>query len=183
MSSDEINIHYVSTHEEAKKIIESKEQFFISNCGCREERGNNCQRSKIDVCLQFIQGPTSGSATLRETSLEEARDLMRIAEEKHLVTRPFRNLDNLSEIEGICFCCDDCCGYQLNPQNEVCDKGIYIELTNTKDCTDCGLCVDVCYFRAKELSNGKLKIISDSCSGCGLCVEVCSETCIQMVLR
>ena len=83
---------------------------------------------------------------------------------------------------GICFCCDDCCDYFLYP-DEKCDKGVYIEETNLDLCDDCGICVDVCYFKARKKDNGQLIIEQDNCYGCGLCIDACPEGGIGMVRR
>jgi NAD-dependent dihydropyrimidine dehydrogenase PreA subunit len=123
----------------------------------------------------------SGSG-LREISSEEVSDILLEAQEKHLVPRPFRNQSDKTRADGICFCCDDCCGYFLSPE-EVCDKGSQIEVTDLDRCTACGTCVDVCYFDARSLDDGKLMIVQDNCYGCGLCVDVCPEGCIDMAAR
>lgn len=183
MSNDEFLMHYVSTLSEAKKLIENNDLFLISNCGCREGKGNICNRSKIDVCLQFKNFPSSGSGSLREISKEEALDLVDLAKKNKLVARPFKDLENKVDTVGICFCCDDCCGYFLNPEEEKCEKGKYIESTNREDCTDCGLCVGICYFKARKMVKDKLVLFPENCYGCGLCQEVCPTNCIDMVLK
>ena len=93
--------------------------------------------------------------------------ILKEAEEKHLVTRPFRN-DSRTDVDGSCFCCDDCCGYFSDP-NETCDKGAMIEKTRIEDCSDCGACAEVCHFRARKMADGKLVIDHEQCYGCGLC--------------
>ena len=104
------------------------------------------------------------------------------AEEKHLVTRPFRNEENRAETDGICFCCDDCCEYFVDPSQQ-CDKGKFVEKSDLDRCENCGRCVEVCYFGARSVDDGRLAIEQDSCYGCGLCTDVCPEECIQMVSR
>ena len=61
MSQDKLYMHYVCTPEEGKKLIEGEEQFWISNCGCREG-GEGCTQSRTDTCLMFAyNGGSSGS--------------------------------------------------------------------------------------------------------------------------
>lgn len=108
-------------------------------------------------------------------------DILKEAEAKNLVARPFRN-EARTVSEGICFCCDDCCGYFLNPK-EVCDKGRFIESTDREQCTDCGVCADVCYFGARKLAGDRFEILREMCYGCGLCRDVCPEECIEMAER
>jgi Pyruvate/2-oxoacid:ferredoxin oxidoreductase delta subunit len=172
-------MHYVCTHEEAQDLVAAHDQYWLANCGCRESTGH-CQRSRTDVCLQFTDGPSSGS-DLHEIPGLEVEELLQEADTHHLVARPFRSTSRKEQVEGICFCCDDCCGYFRNPQ-DVCDKGSLIERTDTARCTQCGACIDVCYFQARTMP-GPLVVSSDRCYGCGLCRSVCPEECITMVKR
>lgn len=177
----DLAFHYVCTHQAARQLARGYERFWVSNCGCRESRGQ-CQRSRMDVCLLLREGfPPTGSG-FREISWADVEGILHEAAEKHLVTRPFRNQEDMTRADGICFCCDDCCAYFRDP-NERCDKGDLIERTNTEQCDDCATCVDVCYFGARELSGGELMVDRAKCYGCGLCVEVCPEDCIQMIHR
>lgn len=181
MPDSNFHMHYVCTQKEAANLIKSHSRFWVSNCGCREQTGN-CARSRIDVCLMFKNDAGSSGSGLKEITLTEARAILAEAKDKMLVARPFRNLADKSETKGICFCCDDCCGY-FRDNNEICDKGKYIELTDEKPCTNCYFCVDVCYFKARQVRDNSLLVHRDKCYGCGLCVQACPEICIEMVPR
>ena len=178
MTEQGFTIHYVATREEARRLISKHKKFWVSNCGCREGKGT-CGRSRMDVCLYFNRNfPSTGShrKSITNAGVEAILDE---AEAKHLVARPFRNEQDPGITDGICFCCDDCCSYFLNPA-EKCDKGAYRESTDMNKCTHCGACVDVCYFNARTMKHDKLVINPDNCYGCGLCLDVCPEDCIQM---
>ncbi len=182
MSNQDIAFHYVCTLDEARQLIDSRERFWVSNCGCREGR-NGCRRSRIDVCLIFShEDGDSGGSDRREITREQVEDILREAETKNLVSRPFRDEKNMAEVGGICFCCDDCCGYFLDP-TDICDRGELVESTNLEVCNDCGECVDVCYFLARTVADGELTLDRDYCYGCGLCVSACPEGGIKMVKR
>ena len=148
----EIPLHYVCTRDEARTIFDEHENFLISDCGCREER-SECRRSRQDVCLYVVPDfpPTGG------------------------------NHREVSRTEGICFCCDDCCGY-FQADDEPCDKGASIEST-TDACNHCGECVRVCYFGAGTTVDGALVVDGNKCYGCGLCAYVCATDCIAMMGR
>ncbi|UCC13084.1 MAG: 4Fe-4S dicluster domain-containing protein, partial [candidate division WOR-3 bacterium] len=47
----------------------------------------------------------------------------------------------------------------------------------------CGDCVDVCYFKAREMKDDRLVITRQNCYGCGLCANVCPESVIRMWKR
>ena len=180
MSQSDLAMHYVSTYEKAQDIIQSHSRFWVSNCGCRESRGQ-CARSRMDVCLMFNPDDSGSGTGKKEVTLAGVMEILQEARDKYLVTRPFRN-EAKTETDGICFCCDDCCAYFLNP-DERCDKGERIAATDFDLCSNCGNCVDVCYFKARKMNENRLTVENDLCYGCGLCIAICPENCIQMVGR
>ncbi len=176
--NSKLSMHYVCTHAKARQLVQAHQHFWVCNCGCRESHGP-CARSRMDVCLMFTpDDPGSGSGK-REIDLAEVLAILDEAENKFLVARPWRN-DDRSATVGICFCCDDCCGYFRDP-DERCDKGELVAVTDFAACTHCSACVDVCYFHARTMSADKLAVDAQRCYGCGLCVGVCPENCIRMV--
>jgi len=179
MNAESIPIHYVCTLEEARRLVAGRRDFWVSNCGCREGRGG-CKRTRMDLCLLFEDIPPTGSGK-RVATMNDVEEILRLAASSQLVPRPFRN-DDRTATAGICFCCDDCCGYFLDPA-EKCDKGVFIERTDLESCTRCGACADACHFGARAMPDGELAIDRDKCYGCGLCVDACPATCIEMIAR
>ena len=173
-------MHFVCTIDEAKEIASKQKTFWVSDCGCRERKGR-CNQSRHDVCLYFNKHIEGSGGNKKQISEKQLQELFSEAERKILVPRPFRN-DDRTGIDGICFCCNDCCAYFLDP-SEACDKGQHIESTLMDDCTHCGICADVCFFKARIMKNDELKIISKNCYGCGLCVNTCPAGCIRMIRR
>ncbi len=180
MAGNDLAFHFVCTRDEARKIINKHRQFWVSNCGCRENKGK-CNRSRIDVCLYFRDDITNFGSSFHKAKKSEVNEILQEAKDKYLVTRPFRDEKNMRRTGGICFCCDDCCEYFVKP-GQKCDKGKFIERTNRSKCSNCGTCVDVCYFKARDI-NDKLKINRRKCYGCGLCIDVCPSKCIEMKRR
>ncbi len=179
MSMSDLAFHFVCTLDEAKGIVDSHKKYWISDCNCREHRGP-CKRSRTDVCLQFAAHTPADGPSKHVAAREEVDAIFEEAKDKHLVPRPFRDKGGKG-IDGICFCCDDCCGYFLG-LHEPCDKGKLIEQTDAGACIDCGVCTDVCHFGARALVEA-LKVDRDKCYGCGVCVDVCAMTAITMVPR
>jgi ferredoxin len=180
MQEDTFTFHYVSTNDEARELVENYKRFWVSNCECREKRGT-CHRSRIDVCLYFRDDINYFGSNFHEVSKTDVHEILKEAEKKHLVARPFRDEHDKDKTDGICFCCDDCCEYFIEP-GHTCDKGKFIEETENEKCAQCGTCTDVCYFNARAM-NDELTVIRENCYGCGLCVYVCPEACIHMVPR
>lgn len=181
MGEDRRPMHFVCTWDEAAQLIDKQEHFWVCNCGCREGKGG-CRRSRTDVCLTFDFGATVTGSGRRQISRDEADAILDEARTTYLVARPFRDDATRTVTEGLCFCCSDCCGYFLNPE-EVCDKGKFIEKTDVDGCTVCGDCEDVCHFKARLIIDDEMLIESDNCYGCGLCEAVCPTACIELVPR
>ncbi|MGD2247921.1 MAG: 4Fe-4S binding protein [Candidatus Methanofastidiosia archaeon] len=178
---NEAHFHVVCTRDEARKIIDNHKKYWVSNCGCRES-GPGCNRSRMDVCLFFDTHMGGTGSNFKEVDNTFVEGILQEAETTHLVTRPFRYEDDKTRIQGICFCCDDCCYYFTESQNQ-CDKGVLIEQTDINSCEQCGQCVTVCYFGARKIFDDTLEINQENCYGCGLCTDVCPAECIQMVKR
>ncbi len=174
-------MHYVCTWDEAGDLINRHQHYWVCNCGCREGKGG-CSRSRVDVCLTFAENATITGSNRRPITRDEAFTIIDEARENYLVARPFRDDATRTAVEGICFCCSDCCGYFLNP-DELCDKGSQIEKTTIDECSLCGDCENVCHFRARAVIGGEMMIESDNCYGCGLCAAICPADCIEMVPR
>ncbi len=171
--------HFVCTHGQARALIKAERRFIVGVCGCREERGG-CDRSRMDVCLIFNPDFPSTARDRRRVSREDALALVDHADAKGLVTRPFRNHERPNELDGICFCCPECCYYFVHPE-EPCDKGTLRETTRADECSDCGLCAEVCHFGARRMVDGRLVVERGKCAGCGLCVETCASGSITMI--
>jgi Fe-S-cluster-containing hydrogenase component 2 len=176
------NMHYVATRDEFRKTLEGQRRFFVSDCGCRTGSEKGCRRSRTDICLGFHEGATSGGSNLREVTRADVDAILKEAEERHLVTRPFRD-EARTATDGACFCCDCCCGYFTGTEKYVCDKGALVERTDRDGCTDCGECAEVCYFGARKMDRETLAVARERCFGCGLCADVCPTGCIEMVGR
>ncbi len=183
MESDKPKFHYVATRKEGEELIAHAEKFWVSNCGCRE-KGPGCQRSRLDLCLFFDPQMGGTGSDFHGVDREFVAGLVKEAEDKHLIVRPFRYDEDRTRTQGICFCCDDCCYYCRGEEEQAdCDKGKFIARTDGEACASCGTCVDVCYFGARALASDELAFEDEKCYGCGLCADVCTEDCIRMVER
>lgn len=181
MPQKKVPVHYVCTYQEAKKLIEERNEFWISNCGCRQRNKKGCNKSGTEFCLSFTDSAISLGKSKIITTKEKVRLILNEALNCKLVPRPFRDANRV-ETDGLCFCCDDCCYYFLD-SNEICDMGKFVEKTDMSKCNHCGICEDVCYFNARNIKKGQLYINHKQCYGCGLCVQSCPVNCVQMIKR
>jgi ferredoxin len=183
MEGNEPHFHYVATREEAEELIAASGKFWVSNCGCREER-TGCARSRLDLCLFFDPQMGGTGADFREVDADFVAGILDEAASKRLVARPFRYEEDKTRVQGICFCCDDCCYYFRGEEEKgECDKGTFVARACPEACAGCGTCLEVCYFGARELIEGELVVADDRCYGCGLCADVCPEECVTMAVR
>lgn len=173
--------HSVCTKDEARALIESRERFIIADCWCRLERGR-CVRSPMDVCLHFREHDSVNPSGRHEAGREEALDLVEEARKQALVSRPF-SVGEDGGVDGICFCCDDCCVFFTGRDPGQCDRGTMIERTIEGCCSSCGMCETVCRFGARVMDAGQLIVTRSLCWGCGLCADTCENGCIEMVPR
>jgi NAD-dependent dihydropyrimidine dehydrogenase PreA subunit len=181
MADKDLELHFVCTLEEARRMVVDHDYYWVCDCACREHRGP-CKRSRTDVCLQFASKTAADGSHKKKVSKSEVDGIFEEAKEKHLIPRPFRN-DDRSKIDGICFCCDDCCGYFLGLQ-APCNKGAMIVSTDTGSCSACGICIEVCHFGSRTIdNNNQLVVDTEKCFGCGLCVDVCPTDSVKMVDR
>lgn len=177
MSQDsEFKLHFVCTEKEARVLLSQAERIIVAECGCRQER--DCQRSHSELCLWFVE---SGMRSPRAITRAEAEQVLDYGKEKGLIFRPFRSATDKTVVEGLCLCCDCCCSYFRGL--EASDKGQLVESTDLDSCTHCGLCVPVCFYKARSIAEGSLTITSEACYGCGVCVGACPLGSITMEER
>ena len=174
--------HSVCTKDEAREIVGVRDRFWVSICWCREEKGK-CVRSPMEVCLSFREDSPANPAGMREISRDEVLTLIDDAREWGLVSRTFARKGGDVAIEGICFCCDDCCAFFTERTEDKPARGRFIESTIKGCCSSCGMCERACRFGARVMDEGKLVIIRHRCYGCGICADTCPTNCIEMVPR
>jgi electron transport complex protein RnfB len=170
--------HQIWTMGDVKAAIPKQKKYWISNCGCREEKGKKCKHG-LHTCLGFDPEYTSTKSALSEADRAEVDKLIAFAEKEHLVPRPW--VSDKGEIKASCFCCPCCCYYITTGKDNV--HGKMIEKTDMGVCTSCGACVEYCYFGARALKDGELKVDSKKCMGCGVCVATCPTEAIVMEKR
>ncbi len=169
--------------DDVEQMIKDAGRLAVAKCTCRLVDGK-CGKP-LEVCLQLGKGADyaidRGSG--REISVEEAMDIIRLAEEAGLV-HVAMNKAYGSHI--ICNCCNDCCvafGLPI-PATAIVDPSRFLAVVDDEACNGCGTCVDRCFFDAitlQESDGEEVSVIdADLCMGCGLCQVTCPEDAISM---
>jgi ferredoxin len=73
----------------------------------------------------------------------------------------------------LCFCSaggyDFCQDEQRNRIEAACEKGLFIQSTDSVRCDLCGVCIDVCAFGARIMSADGRFVDNAACYGCSAC--------------
>ena len=179
---DEIEI---LPYEVVTEMMAQNKAIALANCPCRT-LAKNCDKP-LDVCLAFDGAAhflaERGMAKL--ISLEEARNVIKKAEEAGLVHTGSNNTERLF---FLCNCCPCCCHFlMLITQHKIPDgiaKSSYQARLNADECINCGICVDErCPVGAFAEGEEAVSLDVSKCIGCGLCVSTCPTSAITLEKR
>jgi NAD-dependent dihydropyrimidine dehydrogenase PreA subunit len=178
--------HHVSTHENARGILENENLIVVTDCACRKQTslfGKDCGKP-LEVCFMF--GPMGeyyiDNGLGREVNVEEAIEILRKAQDAGLVTQPA----GAQKPFGMCSCCGDCCGFlraiSKHPRPAELVFSNYFAKVEGDRCSGCEICAERCQMDAVSLTDENIAIINvDRCIGCGLCVATCPENAIELI--
>ena len=177
-------------YERVSTLIEESQSFMVMDCICKKEQGlmdNPCKKP-MEICMAFapVPGVFDDSKTGRSITKEEAKALLKKAEEAGLVhmTNNFRNGRFF-----ICNCCGCCCGVlqginQLGLPASTVVNAHYYAVIDPDGCTACGTCADErCQVNAIKEGEEAYEIITEKCIGCGLCITTCPTQAIQLIRK
>lgn len=177
----------VLPYENARKLLQTKENFVVSPCICRKEKGiaGEACTKPVETCITFGTPEeyyiSSGSG--RKATLEEVLDILTLAEKKGLVLQP----NNGQEIKWICCCCGCCCGVlrviKTHPKPVELVSSPFIAMVTSSECDGCGLCVKRCQMDALTVEENIVSLDPDRCIGCGLCVSRCPSQTLTLVRK
>jgi ferredoxin len=110
------------------------------------------------------QAPTSVRLMKRRYTVEETSDSVSIEEELQTYFRHMQE-EALKPIK------------KRAKKKRVKKK---VVITDSDNCIQCGVCVDVCKFDVLSLESGELEIIEVLCKGCGKCVKECTSQVLSL---
>jgi len=183
--------HRVLNLDRVKEYIKDA-KIAVMDCYCRPKR-QNCD-APVNVCMplndlaeKVLSDDSYKDRHPRRVTYDEAVDVLLKTHEAGLMHMAFGSGEDRvqGDVDGICSCCSCCCGilsgilrFGLAPHLLT---GYMTSVTNSSDCTECGVCADRCQLGARKMVNGALSYNSDLCFGCGLCVSTCPNNAITLV--
>jgi ferredoxin len=186
----EVRQELVLPPEEISKIVDQYDTIGLTNCYCRHEKdlvGDPCKlNAPKEICLTI--GKTAQFAIERNfakpISKQKAKKILKKAEDFGLVHKIFHvHQDPNREIEGICSCCNCCCGIfrmYYGGGNAFHTLTSYIANLDESLCVGCGTCVEKCPMETIELIDTFANINKEKCIGCGVCAHLCPEEAIKL---
>jgi len=166
-------------------VLRNPDRIAVYDCPCRSARTKPCL--PLDVCMiigepfvSFLLEHNPGSA--RAITREEALAILEAEHERgHVHTAYFKDAME-GRFYAICNCCKCCCGgieAMVSAGVPMIASSGYVAQIDPGRCTGCGLCAEVCPFKAvrvEEDGRGRrvARVDDAACMGCGVCQARCA---------
>ena len=179
----------VLTTENAFQYIDQMENIAVTHCYCKQQKylmNDPCKTTNDrEICLVFGDSAISTIKHnfARPVSKEEAKNILRKAQDYGLVHKIFESDLNYGRtITGICSCCKCCCGlfrYHHNGTWPYQTVTSYISKFDSELCNGCGVCVEKCPMENITLKDN-IAIPDKKCIGCGVCTHFCTQNAFKL---
>jgi len=175
--------------QEVSALIDKFNEIALGHCFCRHHKdimGTPCKQTKErENCFTFGKSAryTTEQGFARMVTKEEARRVLKKAEEDGLVHKAYHpNFDISKDETSVCNCCRCCCGNGVdNMVAPIINSTNYLAVIDPDLCTGCGTCVEKCHTGAAFLNaDGKSERIADMCIGCGVCARFCPVNAVSL---
>jgi NAD-dependent dihydropyrimidine dehydrogenase PreA subunit len=169
------------------EMVKDEPLIAIAPCYCRSARkivGKECEHP-LETCFVFneIAETLLEAGIARKLEQDEALDILEKCEQAGLV----HFIDNVEgQIKSLCNCCACSCVIMSVIQRGGGNAGgpsRFIISYDRHQCTQQGLCAQVCPSGALRFTESTLSLNPKKCLGCGLCVSRCPEGALQLVPR
>jgi Pyruvate/2-oxoacid:ferredoxin oxidoreductase delta subunit len=171
---------------EIESVLKDAKLIALEECGCRKKFGK-CD-APLDVCISLDKDAKEQieKKTAKKVSLEQALEALERSHEAGLVHIAYTFEGN--EKPGVVCSCCSCCCHSMSARvrfgiPEAVVASMYVAVTDSETCVNCGTCVERCQFKARDLENGKLVYNEARCFGCGVCVTTCPTESIRLEQR
>ena len=187
----EVPEEFILPSQSVGGIIDKFDEIAVGHCFCRQRRRVLGEPCAIDApvinCFTFGKSArhTVAQGFARMITKEEAREIMKEAEEAGLVHKAFHPGSKVSRPEtSICNCCKDCCDtlhLWRDGAFPLINSTYYLSIIDQDACSGCGICVERCPTDAIELNDdGAAQRDENACFGCGICARFCPEEAISL---
>lgn len=176
--------------EDLEKFIQEQETIGVATCYCRHRKdllGDPCKKTDLRKnCFGF--GRTAefliDHGFAEPISNEKALEILKKSEDAGLVHKAFHsNLDPNKEVDGMCACCDCCCGTFDNHYAgglPIMSMTSFIAKVSEESCSACGTCEEMCNAKAIVVKDAVATVIGERCLGCGVCAHLCPDNAITI---
>lgn len=168
-----------NVREYLKEAEKHGRKMALVKCSCRVAF-QNCDKP-VDACIAVGSAAKfflKRNKALKELDADQALGVLRRNLEEGLVL----TTNNMQYgFDFICSCCTCCCGILRSMVEwrkiNVLETSNFLPTRDGDKCTQCGICVDICQFKAWD---DQLDLQKDNCVGCGVCEVNCPEAAITM---
>ena len=170
-----------------EEILDRYDDFGVTHCQCRQTMdlvGKGCGKP-MENCASFgpMVVPGIERGVVRRVDKAEMLAIKKEAEANGCVTWM---MNAVGDVRGdiSCSCCGCCC-HALRTVNQFSVPGLiskphFMPVKNSKLCTMCKKCVDVCPMGAWSIFGPRMHLDYSRCIGCGLCVVACKLDALQL---
>ena len=187
----EVPEEFILPSQSVEDIIDKFDEIAVGHCFCRQRRKVLAEPCATDApvinCFTFGKSArhTAAQGFTRMITKEEARGIMKAAEEAGLVHKAFHPGSKVSRPEtSICNCCKDCCDtlhLWRDGAFPLINSTYYLSVIDPDACSGCGVCVERCPTDAIELNDdGTAERDENSCFGCGICARFCPDEAVSL---
>jgi NAD-dependent dihydropyrimidine dehydrogenase PreA subunit len=178
-------LQWVLPTQQMNELLRNSRSFALADCACRakHKRCNN----PLEVCFYTndVADKKVGQGAARHVSMEEATEVLKLANEYGLVHLTIYNPEQ--HVYALCSCCECCCHdiafMKTLGRPDLVAHADYIAVVDKNRCTQCGICTERCVFGAWVIKDDEVIYDNKKCYGCGLCVTKCPDNAIKMELR
>jgi len=180
-------VSVVLPFETAMDILGGARTISVRDCECRVTYGNCDRPLRTCLAIDGFSDELVERGVAEEITIEEAKRVLKIANENGLVHQALYTHWLRGEVFDICSCCPCCCMYlraykEHGVRHHIAGSGLMAGINRDK-CNGCGECIERCAFGARMIEDGKSRVSEDDCLGCGLCVTTCPTGASKLIAQ
>ena len=176
------SLQWVLPTEQVLEIFRNARSLALTECECRSHYQRCDNPTYVCFLLDDEADKFIALGDARRISIEEAMEVMRVADERGLIHLSLFQPDH--QLYALCNCCSCCCHdlqiVRLYDRKDLMIQSEYVAVQDDEACSHCGVCIDRCLFQARTGEDGNMVYDAQACYGCGLCVTTCPEDAIVM---